>query len=185
MGGAISILPCRVCQPATAPLGPLLRRIDALVARHINESAIHEWPAMASHRATISSVPAALGEALRLTLAEVSKTEEKTIRQRELVRSLEEALDARRQRIIISQLSINWVKWSTLPLQALLLLVTVGMVHCEHRDTAAIAMGIFATAVATSALLIAAHARPFTGQISVKPDVLWQVMAPMGPRVRP
>ena len=129
--------------------------------------------------------PVALGEALRLTLAELPNDRREAIGQRELVRSLEEALDARRQRIIISQLSINWVKWSALAIQALLLLITIAMVQCEHRDTAAIAMGIFATSFATSALLIAAHARPFTGQISVKPEVLWQVMPTMVPRARP
>jgi hypothetical protein len=160
-------------------------RIDALIARHINETGTREWQAMAYQRATISSVSAALGEALRVTLAELPKTEGSTIGQRELVRSLEEALDARRQRIMISQLSINWVKWSALAIQALLLVITIGMVQCEHRDTAAIAMGIFATAFATSALLIAAHAHPFTGQVSVKPDVLWQVMPTTVPRARP
>jgi hypothetical protein len=33
----------------------------------------------------------------------------------------------------------------------------------------AIAMGLFATGVAASVLLIAAHDRPFTGQISIGP----------------
>jgi hypothetical protein len=160
-------------------------RIDALIARHIHESANREWPAMADQQETISSLPVALGEALRLTLAQVPTTEREAIGQRELVRSFEEALDARRQRIIISQLSIDWVKWSALALQALLLLVTIAMVQCERRDTAAIAMGIFATSVATSALLIAAHARPFTGQISVKPEALWQVMPTPVPGARP
>jgi hypothetical protein len=36
-------------------------------------------------------------------------------------------------------------------------------------------MGIFATGVAASVLLIAAHDRPFTGQLSVRPDALLQV----------
>jgi hypothetical protein len=37
-------------------------------------------------------------------------------------------------------------------------------------------MGVFAMGVAVSALLIAAYARPFTGEISVPPDPLLQVM---------
>jgi hypothetical protein len=37
-------------------------------------------------------------------------------------------------------------------------------------------MGIFATGIAVSVLLIAAHDRPFTGQISVGPDPLLQLL---------
>jgi CHASE3 domain sensor protein len=151
-------------------------RIDALIARHIQECANRDWPAMAHQRADIVSVPAALTEALRVALTEVPTTEGQMTSQRELARSLEEALQARRERIIISQQSINWVKWAALGVEALLVLVTIGMVHCDHGATAAVAMGIFATAVATAALLIASHSRPFTGQISVSPQVLWQVM---------
>jgi hypothetical protein len=37
-------------------------------------------------------------------------------------------------------------------------------------------MGLFATGVAASVLLIAAHDRPFTGQISISPEPLLQIM---------
>jgi hypothetical protein len=37
-------------------------------------------------------------------------------------------------------------------------------------------MGIFATGVAASVLLIASHDRPFIGELSVGPDPLLQVM---------
>jgi hypothetical protein len=50
------------------------------------------------------------------------------------------------------------------------------MVHSDNRLASIIAMGIFATGVAVSILLILAHARPFTGEISIKPDALLQVM---------
>ena len=159
---------------------PARTQIDALIARHIQYSTNVEWPAMADRRATIATVPAALGEAMRLTLAAAPATEQEMACQRELLRSLEDALEGRRQRIIISQVSINWVKWSTLAIQAALLLITIGMIHCEHGDTAAIAMGIFATAVAASALLIASHTRPFTGQISVSANLLREVMPSTG-----
>jgi hypothetical protein len=36
-------------------------------------------------------------------------------------------------------------------------------------------MGIFATGVAVSVLLIASHDRPFSGEISVKPAALLQI----------
>ena len=54
-------------------------------------------------------------------------------------------------------------------------LIAIAMVHSDNRRTAAIAVGIFATGVAVSVVLIASHDRPFSGEISVKPDVLLQV----------
>ena len=59
--------------------------------------------------------------------------------------------------------------------QAVSALVAIAMVHTDNHAGAAIAMGIFATGVAVCGLLIVSHDRPFTGQISVKPDVLLQV----------
>jgi hypothetical protein len=38
------------------------------------------------------------------------------------------------------------------------------------------AMNVYSTAVCVSLLLIAAYSRPFTGEISVKPDLLKQVI---------
>ena len=52
----------------------------------------------------------------------------------------------------------------------------IAMVHIDNRRGSAIAMGIFATGIAVSVLLIAAHDRPFTGQISVGPDPLLQLL---------
>ena len=49
------------------------------------------------------------------------------------------------------------------------------MIHCDNRAAAAIAMGISATGVAVSGLLIATHDRLFSGDIHVQPDVLMQV----------
>jgi hypothetical protein len=66
-------------------------------------------------------------------------------------------------------------------LQALCALVAIALVHSDNRATAAIAMGIFATGVAVSIVLIASHGGPFSGQISVGPDLLLQVMPPQNP----
>jgi hypothetical protein len=90
--------------------------------------------------------------------------------------ALETALDARRQRIIISESQVNLLKWACLFMQAVCALVAIAMVHSDNRLASIIAMGIFATGVAASILLILAHDRPFTGEISIKPDPLLQVM---------
>jgi hypothetical protein len=50
------------------------------------------------------------------------------------------------------------------------------MVHSDNRITSGIAMTLFATGIAVSVVLIAAHNRPFSGEISVRPDVLLQIL---------
>ncbi len=85
-------------------------------------------------------------------------------------------MDARRQRIVVSQSSVGTVKWAGIVLQALCTLIAIAMVHSDNRLACTISMALFATGVALSLLLIAAYSRPFTGEISVKPDLLRQVV---------
>jgi len=84
--------------------------------------------------------------------------------------------DARRQRIVVSQSQVNLIKWSCIFVQAVCALLAIAMVHSDNGLASAITMGIFATGVAASVLLILSHDRPFTGEISVRPDPLLQVM---------
>ena len=150
-------------------------QIRTLVRRHIDEAVFAEWPTMAKQSASLKVAPPALAETLRLALSLAPKSEGQVAAQREIVTGLENAMDARRQRIILSRSSVNWVKWTCLFAQAGCTLIAIAMVHCDNRAAAAIAMGIFATGVAVSVLLIVSHDRPFSGEISVKPDVLLQV----------
>jgi hypothetical protein len=147
-----------------------------LIRRYIEEAVSQEWPMMARRSATLRTIPGALAEALQLTLALTPSTQGQEIAQREIAAAIENALDARRQRIIISRSQVNLVKWSTLYLQAVCALLAIAMVHSDNRLASVIAMGIFATGVAASVLLIAAHDRPFTGRLLVEPGPLLQVM---------
>ena len=153
-------------------------RLDALVRRHIREAVDEEWPAMAHQRATLTVIPAPLAQALQLAIGLSPGTEGQKTAQREIVDSLQSALDARRQRIIVSESSVNWVKWTGVILVALLTLVAIAFVHSDNRLTAGLAMGLFSAAVAVSLMLIAAQERPFNGPFAVRPDVLLQVMPP-------
>jgi len=151
-------------------------RLRGLVRRYIEEAATQEWPTMARRTATLRMTPRPLAEALELTLALAPSGQGQQIAQREIATALENVFDARGQRIIISGSQVNFVKWSCLLLQAVCALLAIAMVHSDDQLTAVITMGIFATGVAASVLLIAAHDRPFMGEISVGPDPLLQVM---------
>jgi hypothetical protein len=151
-------------------------QIRELIRRYITDAATQEWPMMSHRAATLRAIPGVLAEALHATLAVMPSSEGQKTAQREIATALETALDARRQRIIVSQSQVNLLKWSCLFMQAVCALVAIAMVHSDNRLASLIAMGIFATGVAASMLLILAHDRPFTGEISIKPDPLLQVM---------
>jgi hypothetical protein len=159
---------------ATFP-GETELRLRALIRRHIEQSVTQEWPMMARGTASLRFTPPLLVEALQLTLALTPDSEGQKNAQREIATALETAFDARRQRIIISQSHVNLVKWLCLFVQAAALFA-IAMIHCDNRIASAITVGLFATGVAASVLLIASHDRPFTGEISVGPGPLLQVM---------
>jgi Protein of unknown function (DUF4239) len=147
--------------------------IYALVNRHIDES-VKEWPEMVQQRATLATLPTALIEALHETLALKPADDSQRAAQPEMVKELHTALDARRQRIVISEASLGTVKWVGILLQGLCTLVAFAVVHSDNRIASAITLTLFATGVAMSVLLIAAYSRPFT---SVGPELLKQVIA--------
>ena len=107
---------------------------------------------MAEDAATLSISPPALNEALRTTLALAPTSPGQEIAQREIARSLEDALEARRQRILVSHAQVNPTKWACLILQAVCALLAIAVVHSDNRMASAIALGTFATGVAASVL---------------------------------
>jgi hypothetical protein len=131
---------------------------------------------MARGTASLRFTPPSLAEALQLTLALTPNSEGQKTGQHGIATALETAFDARRQRIIISQSQVNLVKWLCLFVQAAGALFAIAMIHCDNRIASAITVGLFATGVAASVLLIASHDRPFSGEISVGPGPLLQVI---------
>jgi hypothetical protein len=71
---------------------------------------------------------------------------------------------------------VNFGKWSCLFVQAASALIAIALIQGDNRLAATIQMGLFATGVAASVLLILSYDRPFIGQLSVGPDPLLQVM---------
>jgi hypothetical protein len=151
-------------------------RMRELTRRHIAEVVTVEWPMMAQRNPSFTVTPAALAEELQFVLALKPQSEGQITAQRQIVAALEGAMEARRQRIAVSRSRVNWVKWTALILQAICTLIAIVMVHIDNRAAAAISLWIFATGIAVSILLIASHDRPFSGELSVKPDLLKQIL---------
>ncbi len=155
-------------------------RLLDLVRGHIQDAVNDEWPAMSRHAATLTIIPPRLANALKVVLALNPTGAGQQVAQRELVQAIEAALESRRQRVILSESSINWVKWVVLLVQAALTLLAVAMVHSDNRAANRMILGIFATGVGVAVVLIASHSRPFSGELAVAPTVLLQVMPETG-----
>jgi hypothetical protein len=148
------------------------RSIYALVNRHIDESVNKEWPEMAQQHATLATLPTALIEALHDTFALKPTDDSQRAAQSEMVKELHTALEARRQRIVISEASLGAVKWVGILVMGLCTLIAIAVVHSDNRLACALTLTLFATGIALSVLLIAAYSHPFT---SIAPDLLKQI----------
>src|SRR3954447_2507761 len=85
-------------------LPPQMRvRMRALVRGEIENAVNQEWPAMQEQRANLTAIPTALADALHLAVGFDPGSDGQATVQRELVASIQDALDARRQRIIASE----------------------------------------------------------------------------------
>jgi uncharacterized protein DUF4239 len=161
---------------AAAFPGEPKNRLDALIRSYIAEAKSQEWPLMAHRAITLTKAPPTLSEALQFTLNLQPVGAGQQIAQREIISALQNAMDARRQRLLLSQSQVTGIKWFCLYLQAVCALIAIALVHSDNQLASILSMLLFATGVATAALLIAAHDRPFIGEISVSPDPLLQVM---------
>ena len=150
-------------------------QVRSLVHRHIEDAVTTEWPQMAEQGATLSVVPQPLADLQAMALGLRPETPGQTIAQQEIVKSVEQALDARRQRVIVSQSSVNGAKWGAVVTLAILTLFAIAFVHSGNRRGAAIAMALFAAAAAAAIFMIAAQERPFAGGFAVRPTALEQV----------
>jgi hypothetical protein len=148
-------------------------RLRTLIRSFIAEATGQEWPLMARGAITLTAVPHPLAEAVQFTLGLVPTGPGQQIAQREIVTALENAMDARRQRIIVSQGKVSTVKWGCLYLQAVCALIAIPLVHSDDRLASASTLFLFATGVAAAVLLIAVYDRPFIK--SVRSDPLLQV----------
>jgi Protein of unknown function (DUF4239) len=109
-------------------------RIDALINRHIEVAIQQEWPEMAHRQATLSPLPTHLLEALHAAFALRPADDSQRAAQPEMIRALRSALDARRQRIVISESSVGAVKWVAILFQAFCTLVAIAMVHADNHS---------------------------------------------------
>ena len=147
------------------------------IQRHLHHIELTEWPAMARREASLRSTPMELREALTAVLSfEPAQVNQQVAQQRAVV-AIEGALEARRNRIRLSQAEIEPIQWIVIVVLAVLIQITLAMVHIGNRCAMAVTMSIFSTAIAVCLVLLVAYDRPFdAGGFVTKPTVLRDIM---------
>jgi hypothetical protein len=132
---------------------------------------------MASGQATLQSIAVGLAEAMTEILSIVPAQANQRLAQERALEAIEQALNARRNRILLSQAEISPIRWTLIVVLAMLILVTIALLHIDKRVAMAISMFIFSTAVAACLVLLMVYDRPFgAGGFAVTPAVLRAVM---------
>jgi hypothetical protein len=137
-----------------------------------------EWPAMARGEKYMGRTPRVMAEATAMVLDLNPLRPGEQLAQQRVVAALDEALDARRNRIMLSGELIDGVQWSVILVLMILILATVAMGNVESPRASAIAMLIVATASAASLVLLLAYDQPLNaGGFFVQPTLLRDIFA--------
>ena len=137
---------------------------------------IEDWPAMAEGRANLRRLPPGLPTAIRSLVAFAPATEGQKTAQQRAIGAITQALEARRNRIFLSEAAIAPIQWIVVLISHGLILLTLGMVHIDRRWTAAASMLIVSTAVAASLVLLMDYDRPLgLGGIKLEPVALREI----------
>ena len=137
---------------------------------------VEDWPAMHEARASLRPLPPGLTDAVRTLLSFVPVQPGQQLAQQRAVVALEQALEARRNRIMLSQTVIAPIQWIVIFTLAALVLLTIAMVHIDRPVTIAVNLFVFSSAVAACLALLMINDRPFAaGGNTVEPAALRQI----------
>jgi hypothetical protein len=135
-----------------------------------------DWPAMAEGRANLRRLPPGLPGAIRSLVAFAPASEGQKIAQQRAIEAISQALEARSNRILLSEASIEPIQWIAILISYGMMLVTLAIVHIDRPWTAAFAMLIVSTAVGAALVLLVDYDRPFgSGGIKLAPVALREI----------
>jgi hypothetical protein len=159
--------------------------VRAAIRQYVEFVVADDWPAMAQGRATLRRIPPGLSDAMHALLSAAPAEIGQQVAQQRAVIAIEQALEARRQRIVLSQTAIAPVQWVVIILLDALLLVTIAIVHIERHTASAVSMIILSTAIASCLVLLMVHDQPFgAGGITLQPNALREVTTGLEPGAR-
>jgi hypothetical protein len=148
---------------------------DALKA-YLQFIETNDWPAMAEDRANLRRLPAGLPDAMNALLAFTPAGAGQQLAQERAVIAVQQALEARRNRILLSQATISPIQWTVIFVLDALLLLIIGVVHIDRPVAAGFNMAALSTAIAACLMLLMVNDRPFaSGGVTLQPTALREV----------
>ncbi|HEY7298988.1 MAG TPA: DUF4239 domain-containing protein [Xanthobacteraceae bacterium] len=152
-------------------------KVREAVAQHVDFVVTQDWPAMAAVRASQRVEPVGLTNAIAALFSFTPTQPGQTLAQRLTVEAVDQAFEARRNRIRLSQAEIASIQWAVITLLAVLILVTTAMIHMGKPAAMATTLFIFSTAVAACLVLLMENDRPFAaGGITVTPAAFREIV---------
>jgi hypothetical protein len=150
--------------------------VRAALKQYLGFIETDDWPEMARGGANLRRIPLGLADAMKALMSFRPVAPEQRLAQERAVIAIEQALEARRDRIVLSQATISPIQWLVIFLLAVLILLTIAFVHLNRPATAVVNLIVFSTAIACCLVLLMVHDRPFgAGGITVQPHALRDV----------
>jgi hypothetical protein len=136
----------------------------------------NDWPAMAEGRANLRRLPMGLPDAMNALLAFTPAGAGQQVAQQRAVIAVEQALEARRNRILLSEGTLSPLQWVVVFVLDALFLMIIGVVHIDRPVAAAFNLAALSTAVAACLVLLMVNDRPFaSGGVTLQPTALREV----------
>ena len=146
------------------------------IKRHLHFIETQDWPAMGRGEANLQAIPAGLTDAMAAILSFAPVQPSQQLAQERALVAIENALEARRDRIRLSQVQIAPIQWLVIVVLTILILVTIAMIHIDNRTAMAATLLIFSTAVALCLVLLMVYDRPFAfGGVTLAPTTFREV----------
>jgi hypothetical protein len=153
-------------------------RLRDQVAAHIKSAEEEEWPSMGRREASAGRSPRALTEAVATILAITPTRAGEHLAQQRALAAVEAALEARRNRIMLSGVTIDKTQWRVIMALFILMLVTIACMHADKPRTNAVALIIIGSAAAICFVLLLAYDHPLNpGGAFIEPTLLREVIA--------
>jgi len=148
----------------------------AALQQHVNFVIAHDWPEMAILREPDANSPG-LTSAIAELLSFTPVNPNQQLAQQRVIAAIEQAFEARRNRIQLSQTEIASIQWVVILVLALLIFMMTAMTHIGRPVVMATALFMFSTAMAICMVFLMTNDRPFAaGGITMTPEAFRKIV---------
>ncbi|MGA7326481.1 MAG: DUF4239 domain-containing protein [Rhodomicrobium sp.] len=152
-------------------------KVRTAVKQHVDLVVAHDWPEMAAMRLNPRVEAAGLINAINGLLAFTPTQPNQQLAQRGAIDAIEQALEARRNRIRLSETEIAPIRWAVIFVMVTLVLMTTAVIHIGRPAAMATALFIFSTAAAACLVLLMVNDRPFAaGGVTITPEAFREIV---------